>query len=94
MRKELLPLLFYVLTLSACNHNDVSKDAAKFATLKCQIDSIELERKTGKLNFIEAENAKEPFFEDMDVLRRRYRHDRQALDSLIEVKEKEMDCNW
>ncbi len=72
----------------------MEKDAEAFVILKCKVDSIESESQAGKLNFIETEDAKEPVFEEMDILRRRYRHEKQALDSLIEIKVKEMGCDW
>lgn len=95
MKKHLLLLLSVsLLVLTSCKGDKMEEDAIKFVELKCKLDSIDSRNKAGDLNFIETEDAKEPIFEEMDVLRRRYRHEKQQLDSLIDLKVKETVCSW
>lgn len=92
--KQYLLLLFisFALVFSACNKQDIEKDAEVFADLKCKLDSIDGHSKAGELNYIETEDAKEPVFEEMDILRRRYRHQVEEFDSLIGLKVADTDC--
>ena len=95
MKYTLLLLgLASLVFFTSCHRNDMDKDATAFADLKCQLKEIDTKSKTGELNFIETEDAKEPIFEEMDVFRRRYRLKKQEFDSLIVIKVDEFDCKY
>ena len=80
------------ILLTACNRNDMEVDAEAFAQIKCKLKDIDARAATGEFNYLETEDKKEPLFDSLDILRIRYRAQKEEFDSLIGMKVEALDC--
>ena len=92
MRILLLLFLTSAVLMTACDRNNMEEDAVTFANYKCKLKEIDAQQQTGELNFMETEDAKEPYFDSLEILQIRYRAQRDEFDSLVGLKVEAMDC--
>ena len=93
MYKFFLLLFISALFLAGCKKDTMEVDATTFVEIKCKLQTIDARAASGELNFLETEDEKEPLFDSLDILRIRYRNKKEEFDSLIVIKDQEVNCN-